>query len=118
MLVKPYPKVKDRKPIKVVKVKMVGPKARSVKKQREMLARHKLRIQLRAERGDWCEAQLKVCTGQWVDMHERLARSQGGDPLDADNIVLLCRSCHRYITDNPKKALELGFRESRQVQCV
>lgn len=115
---KPYPKDRDRKPVKVIKVKMVGPKARSVKKQREMLARHKLRVQLQSERGDWCEAKLPACSGRWTDMHELLARSQGGDPLDPNNIALLCRGCHRWLTDHPKQALELGFRESRQVQNV
>jgi len=116
--VKPYPKDKDKKKVKVLRVKMVGPKARSVKKQKEMLHRHKLSIELRRERGDACEAGLVMCTGMWHDMHELLARSQGGDPLDKANVLCVCRPCHSYLTDHHRESIKLGLKHTRQVQCA
>ncbi len=115
---KPYPKDRDRKPVKVIKVKMVGPKARSVKKRKLDAERAIIREQLKRERGDWCEIAVKGCLNQPVYLHEKLKGKEGGSMTDPSNLVLACNHCNGWVEDNPKKALELGFRESRQVQNV
>ena len=76
----------------------------SSSKRAELRKRRHLAAFLLAERGPWCEAGLAGCTGRWQDMHEQVRRSQGGDPLDADNILLLCRACHRWVTEHPVEA--------------
>ena len=78
--------------------------------------RKKLRVILARQRGVFCEAKLNGCQRFWTDMHERLSRAQCGSPTDPANIIVLCRNCHRWITDHPREALKMGFRESRLVQ--
>lgn len=82
---------------------------RSVARRRQDRDRGVLREWLRSERGLWCEAGLAGCEGRWTDMHERLRRSQGGDPLDPDNVMCLCRSCHRWVTEHPQDAVRRGL---------
>jgi 5-methylcytosine-specific restriction endonuclease McrA len=53
------------------------------------------------------------CEVRSRDVHELLARSAGGDILDPANIVVLCRSCHRWVHAHPEMAKELGLRRSR-----
>lgn len=61
-----------------------------------------------------CEARVPlVCNIRSVDAHEILARSQGGSILDEENILAVCSGCHRWITDHPAEAKELGLRRSR-----
>ena len=60
-----------------------------------------------------CEARVEdVCTYRSVDVHELLARSQGGSILDRENCIAVCRMCHSWIGENPKKATERGLRRS------
>lgn len=60
-----------------------------------------------------CQATISThCSKKSVDVHELLARSQGGSILDKDNCITVCRNCHTWIGDNPKKATELGLRRS------
>lgn len=44
-----------------------------------------------------------------ADVHEVLSRARGGDILDRDNCVALCRDCHNYVTTHPKLAAEEGW---------
>ena len=66
-----------------------------------------------------CEAHISVhCQGQAVDVHEKLARSQGGNILPTedgsiDNFLAVCRYCHTWIGDNPNQARLAGLRYSR-----
>lgn len=53
-----------------------------------------------------------VCAGG-EDVHEVLARSQGGDPLDLDGVVVLCRSAHDWTHAHPVEAEALGLRRRR-----
>lgn len=53
------------------------------------------------------------CTRHSVDVHEILARSAGGSILDDKNVLAVCRSCHDWIGNHPKKATALGLRRSR-----
>lgn len=113
---KPYPKDKDKKPVKVTHIKRVKPNPVSGKKRKEWEARRVIRMELLVERGPHCEAHTRVCKGVWSDMHELLARSQGGDPLDKANILCVCRPCHRYLTDHHRESINLGLKHTRQVQ--
>jgi hypothetical protein len=44
-----------------------------------------------------------------VDLHELVRRSQGGSILDEDNIICVCRDCHRRIGNYPQEAFDLGL---------
>lgn len=48
-------------------------------------------------------------TKQSQDVHEIKSRARGGSILDESNLLCLCRSCHSWITQNPKEAREQGF---------
>jgi PAS domain-containing protein len=85
----------------------------SAGRRRQQAERRRLLEQLVEERGPWCQAQLIGCEGQAVDGHEVLPRSAGGSITDADGIVLLCRLCHRHITENPAWARKAGWTRSR-----
>ena len=84
---------------------------RQVSKRRraENVVRRQVLAELVAARGPWCEAKLHGCSGLADDGHERKRRSQGGDPLNPDEIVLLCRPCHRFASEFPEAAHELGL---------
>lgn len=43
------------------------------------------------------------------DIHELKSRARGGSITDLNNLVALCRSCHNWITQNPKQAHEQGW---------
>lgn len=61
-----------------------------------------------------CQAQIDdVCQQRSVDVHELLARSQGGSILDPNNCITVCRMCHSWIGDYPKLATERGLRLRR-----
>jgi len=44
-----------------------------------------------------------------VDVHELVRRSQGGSITDIENLMCVCRSCHRRIGENPELAFSLGL---------
>ena len=90
-------------------------KARSKKTSAKYVERRKLVERLLKERPR-CEAQVPdVCTGKSVHLHERLARSQGGDILDPEQsgIITVCFECHWWIGTEVKKATEMGLRWRR-----
>jgi 5-methylcytosine-specific restriction endonuclease McrA len=43
------------------------------------------------------------------DVHELKSRARGGSITDEENLVCLCRNCHRFVTENPKLAHEQGW---------
>lgn len=53
------------------------------------------------------------CQGRSVDVHERTPRSAGGSLFDPDNLLAVCRACHRWIHEHPLDAIALGLRRSR-----
>lgn len=62
------------------------------------------------ERGALCEAMIPAtCTYVGTDLHEILTRARGGSITDPENILLLCRGCHDFITREPAWAKEHGF---------
>ena len=88
-------------------------RAQSAKRRREYVVRRRVLRQLVEERGEMCEARLDVCQGRAVDGHERLSRSAGGSITDPDNIILLCRACHDWVTSHRYEGEALGLRQSR-----
>lgn len=85
---------------------------RPVSKKRLALRgkRDKVRDQVLERDQNACQAGiLGLCTYHATDVHEILTRGRGGSIYDPDNCISLCRSCHTYITDNPKWAEENGF---------
>jgi hypothetical protein len=60
-----------------------------------------------------CEANLVgTCTGTSTDVHHKAGRV-GENYLKIGTWLSVCRSCHRWIEDNPEAAKELGLSESR-----
>lgn len=59
-----------------------------------------------------CEAKLVGCTGPSTDVHHKAGRV-GENYLKVGTWLAVCRSCHRWIEDNPLEAKELGFSQSR-----
>lgn len=58
-----------------------------------------------------CEAKLVGCTGKATDVHHKAGRNE--NHLKVGTWLAVCRSCHRWIEDNPLEAKELGLSESR-----
>ena len=88
-------------------------KPRSKKMAAKYVERRKLVEKLLKERPQ-CEAKVPdVCTGKSVDLHELLARSQGGSILDESNIICVCRACHDFVGTEVQKATEMGLRRRR-----
>ena len=50
-----------------------------------------------------------VCTGSAEQVHEILARSQGGSITDPENCLAVCAACHSWITGNMNEARRLGL---------
>ena len=44
-----------------------------------------------------------------TDVHEIQSRARGGSLDDLDNLALLCRPCHTWVTDNPAEATREGW---------
>lgn len=49
------------------------------------------------------------CPNEAVDPHEIKSRARGGSITDPANIALLCRPCHRWVTEHPLEAAEIGL---------
>ena len=82
----------------------------SKKRQKQNKERDFIRKVLFRERGAYCEAIIPaVCSYVATDLHEILTRARGGSITDPENILLLCRECHRFITEEPEWAKENGF---------
>ena len=90
---------------------------RSAKKEAEYRLRRPLVVKLLAER-PWCEACPVFAEHDGVvtyrrspshDVHEVVRRSQGGSILDEENLLAVCRPCHRRIGNYPQLAFDLGL---------
>jgi 5-methylcytosine-specific restriction endonuclease McrA len=44
-----------------------------------------------------------------TDVHEIKTRARGGSITDRNNLALLCRPCHTFITQNPEQGKAEGF---------
>jgi len=87
---------------------MIRSRIRRVSKKRaaENRLRKKILVHVR-ETQTWC-SKCGAATRE-LDAHELLSRARGGSIVDLDNIVLLCRPCHDYVTNHPRKAAEEGW---------
>lgn len=97
------------------------PSAKSRAKARGVAAeRREIRLQLHAHRGPYCEACPALRPHEeenpWTDMHEVLTRGRGGDPTDPGNIMCLCSPCHKWVTEHPREATELGLMRARTAE--
>lgn len=97
--------------------KRVGP---AVRRSRELRPVSKARaaenrarrqvLERMAEADPMCQARIEgLCDGRAVDGHELKSRARGGSITDETNIVLLCRPCHRRITEEPAWAEAHGW---------
>lgn len=66
----------------------------------------------------WCEACPVFAAHDHVvvyirrpsqDIHEIVRRSQGGSILEENNLLAVCRDCHRRIGNHPQLAFDLGL---------
>lgn len=58
----------------------------------------------------FCQINLDGCNYNATEVHHRISRGVRIDLwINEANFVAACRSCHRYITDNPEFAYESGF---------
>ena len=78
----------------------------SRKRQAANRERAKLRSELINSRSPKCE---RCRVNDWTDMHERLSRARLGSITDRNNIALLCRGCHTWVTTHPKLATAEGW---------
>jgi len=78
---------------------------RSAKRTRIMPARRALVAALLAER-PWCQ---RCGTERSTDVHEPLTRAQGGNILDPDACVAICRRCHEWAHTHPAEAYATGW---------
>jgi len=58
-----------------------------------------------------CQAKLIGCTGKATDVHHKVGR--GENHLKISTWLAVCRTCHIWITENSKEAIELGFSKTR-----
>lgn len=61
-----------------------------------------------------CQAKLVGCTGKATDVHHKAGR--GDNHLKISTWLAVCRTCHRWIEENPDAAKELGYSETRLKQ--
>ncbi len=77
----------------------------SKKRARENRERRQV-VEAMAEGDPWC----RKCREELaVDPHEVLSRARGGSITDPENIVPLCRTCHRWVTEHPIQAQAEGW---------
>lgn len=85
----------------------------------EQLARRVAVSQAFARDGHRCQAATRVpsvtCAGG-LDGHEPLTRARGGNPLDPDQILTVCRAHHEWIHAHPSDATTLGLLISQHHQ--
>jgi 5-methylcytosine-specific restriction endonuclease McrA len=104
--------MKSGKPLKRSPLAKRSKKMADIYKERVPLVK-----QLLKER-PWCEAcpvfaefdNLAVYVRRpSIDIHELKRRSQGGSILDEENLMAVCRECHRRIGNHPQLAFDLGL---------
>jgi 5-methylcytosine-specific restriction endonuclease McrA len=78
-------------------------KPRSVKMEEVYVERRSIVSRLLSERS--CER----CGDAGHDVHEKVSRGRGGSIVEITNLVVLCRTCHRFVTDNPIQAESEGW---------
>lgn len=102
--------------------KRVAARNQQSKEQKKIMQqRQEIRAELALERGLLCQGCSVTPVGTnpartFTDMHEVLTRGRGGSPVDPDNILLLCRQCHQWVTEHEHAARELGLVRGRTAE--
>lgn len=102
--------------------KRIGARNTESKEQRKIMKeRQAIRLELAMERGYQCEACPLTPVGSYpprpfTDMHEVLTRGRGGSPTDPQNILLVCRECHVWITTHEWEARGMGLVRARSAE--
>ena len=85
--------------------------------------RRRLKWSIMAHRGNACEACPYTPSDiganpprPFDDLHEVLTRGRGGDPTDPANILLVCRTCHDWITTHELAARAAGLVRARTAE--
>jgi len=60
----------------------------------------------------YCEVKLPGCTGEATDVHHKAGRI-GEYYLKTSEWLAVCRTCHKFIEENPIIAKELNFSKNR-----
>lgn len=94
-------KIQKPKKIKPISVKKQKADVVYSEKRKEFLSNH-----------SFCMAKLNGCTGFSTEVHHMIGRD-GDNYLDESTWFPICRSCHNWITEHSKEAIELGFSKSR-----
>jgi hypothetical protein len=98
---KPEPRAKKPKTkIKPVSTKQAKALTEYAKVRKEFMSKHL-----------YCQAKLEGCQTVALDVHHTLGR--GANLTNVDTFLAVCRTCHRFIEDNPTEALKMGFSKSR-----
>lgn len=100
---------------KKIKIKQIKTKPRLPKKPPTERKKER-ETQYRAAKKDFkaaTDGKCQVCTkAQGTDIHHKKGRI-GNLLTDTTYLLLVCRSCHRIIHDNPRWAKEKGYTELR-----
>lgn len=87
-------------------------KPRSAKRVEQDERRRDVLMIVHVRDGFRCQAEKvwpEVTCGGRLDGHEPLPRSRGGDPLDPDQVISICRQHHDCIHSHPTLARERGL---------
>tara|TARA_R100000479_G_C6341500_1_gene185507 strand:- start:146 stop:553 length:408 start_codon:yes stop_codon:yes gene_type:complete len=96
----------DSKPLKVRKP--INPKSKKMQAIDQAYSKIRKKFMLNKP---VCEAGLPGCTVEATDVHHKKGRGQYH--LDVNTWLSVCRSCHTWIEEHPKEAIELGYSEKR-----
>jgi hypothetical protein len=102
---KPQPKPEPRAKKPKAKIKPV-----STNQAKALTEYSKVRKQFLAEHL-YCQANLTGCLIVCSDVHHTIGR--GANLSNVDTFLAVCRTCHRFIEDNPTAALKMGFSKKR-----
>jgi hypothetical protein len=58
-----------------------------------------------------CQAKVYNCSVKATDVHHKAGRGENHNNINT--WLAVCRSCHKWIEENPEDAKELGFSKSR-----
>lgn len=110
--------MKRGKPLKRTNSLKRTPLAKRSKKTQDIYKERVLLVKRLLLERPWCEA-CPIFAGHdgvvsYVrrpsqDIHELKRRSQGGSILNEENLMAVCRKCHRRIGEHPQLAFDLGL---------
>ena len=99
--INPPEKPKQRTPVKKVSDKRKKDMSVYDKRRLAFLSLHK-----------FCQANLPQCTKLATEVHHKRGRV-GDDYLNISTWLAACNSCHHWITEHSKEAIEMGLSMSR-----